>query len=476
MKIHSEKIWNILTRTSLICLILGGIYLSVGFKQPEKYFDEIKEYVHELFDEEAKEFQQQLTTDLDNYGLRVYNVKFYGALGNDPGDGTGTDDYAAFAAAIAAMPNEGGILYIPAATVGLGYRISTRLQFQKNVIIQGDGNGAFPFYTITSTPMRGATNIFYTRGDNQLFYFTTNGATNRYPSFSIKDLAIKCVSATTPVTGSAGIYIDSNVQQFKIENTTVEAFDIDINIVSGWGGLIQNCIILSPYTFGIKLDNNIQPDVGGTRIDHCFVISGFQNPQLASAIYMKSGGGIWISDTNFNAANTLVPATTFLYGFIADFAGGNTSEIKIQGCNFNNYQTTGIKITNAGPGSPAEFTVANCNIAPQNAGASYGIDIQGTNTHHFRSVGLSNIVGQNTAGLVSGPFVNLAYIDGIRAVNIVPASGGWSTDIGLANCTNIGQPMNVSTVNVVSPTSPNRTITVEIGGTTYYVAAKTTNN
>ena len=33
-----------------------------------------------------------------------------------------------------------------------------------------------------------------------------------------------------------------------------------------------------------------------------------------------------------------------------------------------------------------------------------------------------------------------------------------------------------NTVNTVSPTSPNRTITMVIGGTTYYIAAKTTND
>jgi len=33
-----------------------------------------------------------------------------------------------------------------------------------------------------------------------------------------------------------------------------------------------------------------------------------------------------------------------------------------------------------------------------------------------------------------------------------------------------------NTVNTVSPTSPNRTVTIVIGGTTYYLAAKTTND
>jgi hypothetical protein len=33
-----------------------------------------------------------------------------------------------------------------------------------------------------------------------------------------------------------------------------------------------------------------------------------------------------------------------------------------------------------------------------------------------------------------------------------------------------------NTVNTVSPTSPDRTITMVIGGTTYYIHAKTTND
>jgi len=39
-----------------------------------------------------------------------------------------------------------------------------------------------------------------------------------------------------------------------------------------------------------------------------------------------------------------------------------------------------------------------------------------------------------------------------------------------------GSDITVTAVNSVSPTAPNRTITISYGGTTYYVAAKTTND
>jgi hypothetical protein len=39
-----------------------------------------------------------------------------------------------------------------------------------------------------------------------------------------------------------------------------------------------------------------------------------------------------------------------------------------------------------------------------------------------------------------------------------------------------GGAFGITTANVVSPTSPNRTITITLAGTTYYLAAKTTND
>jgi hypothetical protein len=39
-----------------------------------------------------------------------------------------------------------------------------------------------------------------------------------------------------------------------------------------------------------------------------------------------------------------------------------------------------------------------------------------------------------------------------------------------------GSDVTITAVNSVSPTSPNRTITISYGGTTYYLAAKTTND
>lgn len=58
-------------------------------------------------------------------------------------------------------------------------------------------------------------------------------------------------------------------------------------------------------------------------------------------------------------------------------------------------------------------------------------------------------------------------------------TGGAASTAGTLRAAAIaagGSDVTITAVNTVSPTAPNRTITVSYGGTTYYLAAKTTND
>jgi len=57
-----------------------------------------------------------------------------------------------------------------------------------------------------------------------------------------------------------------------------------------------------------------------------------------------------------------------------------------------------------------------------------------------------------------------------------PSGGSAMIDASSSGVTISGAIAIGNTVNTVSPTSPNRTITMVIGGTTYYIHAKTTND
>lgn len=79
------------------------------------------------------------TTGASGAWVRKYsgfvNVKWFGAVADDS-----TDAYAAIAAALSALPDTGGTLYIPEGQ----YRVSSTIHVTKPIRIQGDGIGQNP--------------------------------------------------------------------------------------------------------------------------------------------------------------------------------------------------------------------------------------------------------------------------------------------------------------------------------------------
>jgi hypothetical protein len=88
-----------------------------------------------------------------------------------------------------------------------------------------------------------------------------------------------------------------------------------------------------------------------------------------------------------------------------------------------------------------------------------------------------SITGQNNVFLL-----DIVGNPNLRSFKIRQSSNGGSsfTDAfvldSAAAATFSGAIAIGNTVNTVSPTSPNRTMTIVIGGTTYYLHAKTTND
>jgi hypothetical protein len=74
-----------------------------------------------------------------------------------------------------------------------------------------------------------------------------------------------------------------------------------------------------------------------------------------------------------------------------------------------------------------------------------------------------------STGTTAGTIVANVAIDSAGNVGIGTTTPGSKLDVN-------GEIRIGNTVNTVSPTSPNRTITMVIGGTTYYIHAKTTND
>ena len=102
-----------------------------------------------------------------------------------------------------------------------------------------------------------------------------------------------------------------------------------------------------------------------------------------------------------------------------------------------------------------------------NGGLQYGrVGIEG-------SVGGNLFTGTAAYDFVVGGISGNTWI-GAGGTGIAKVSGTGVAVTGALSCT--GALAIGNTVNTVSPTSPNRTVTIVIGGTTYYLAAKTTND
>ena len=85
----------------------------------------------------------------------------------------------------------------------------------------------------------------------------------------------------------------------------------------------------------------------------------------------------------------------------------------------------------------------------------------------FRLIGSSgNLSIYNATSTTAAVLISPSTSNAIFAGNITTAAPAGGT----------AAAWKLGTVATVSPTSPNRTIEVDIGGTIYYLAAKTTNN
>lgn len=121
------------------------------------------------------------------------------------------------------------------------------------------------------------------------------------------------------------------------------------------------------------------------------------------------------------------------------------------------------------------------------SGAGIGTAYFSFNTTAFTSQAGTAYGEWNSSGLTINATKALTY-GGVTLSNSVTGTGSMvlSTSptlttpvLGVAAATSVnfgGGAFAVTAANSVSPTSPNRTITITLGGTTYYLAAKTTND
>ena len=158
-----------------------------------------------------------------------------------------------------------------------------------------------------------------------------------------------------------------------------------------------------------------------------------------------------------------------------------------------NVGSAGAPVVNGGAlGTPSSGTVTNLTgTASININGTVGATTpstgafttlyQGASGAQGLNVGFSGAAGQGftlrdttnsrTYFITTETATGLQINAGANPISLIGSSVAVTGALSSTGALAIG-----NTVNTVSPTSPNRTVTIVIGGTTYYLAAKTTND
>lgn len=150
---------------------------------------------------------------------------------------------------------------------------------------------------------------------------------------------------------------------------------------------------------------------------------------------------------------TVVGATSTAIGQVIIDAGDNTTSGRFSRVLFRSLETSQQR-WDLGMNGTKNWSLLNTSL-----GGTFPISVSATTDAVTLASTTASTSTTTGALVVSG---------GVGIAGAVYAGGTIAT---AANVT-----WNLGAANVVSPTSPNRTITVTIAGTTYYLAAKTTND
>jgi hypothetical protein len=300
------------------------------------------------------------------------NVMSFGATGL----GFGHDDTAAITNAYNSLPNQGGVLYFPMPTVGYYMQLTNWVICKSNVVFQGDGDGT----------------LIGTYGD----YILHSNAVTKFIVLSNGFTAFKDIAISNAAVATAGYEIYqapiSVYQKLNFEKVTMFGGWTQIYRGSGggWHDLYLNR--MGFMNCGEEIHNLVTPDAGDWNID-----GGWGDGADGSnmSIDLHSAGGT-ISGLKCNGG-----ATGQLYGIVINITDGQTSNLSITGCSFENYYYYGIISVGTSPFSALH--ISNCQFA------GYNETLGGAGIYLTQGIGNNAIIsGIVKLGGGSNPIISLS--------------------------------------------------------------------
>ena len=283
-----------------------------------------------------------------------YNVLNYGMKNDSTGDQT-----ALLRSIVASLP-DGATLYFPAGK----YLFSDSILINKNVLIFGDGYAPYPSFTGVDTPTHGATTLFFSSPTKNFFHFGKS-TSNKSPIWQLEKLSIINNSTTRATSGSAVVVTD-DITQSIMRDVLTEKFYINVDIESAVCVQFDNCRFIGPVLYGLKIKNFLQPDGSGVNVNNCRFFADTLLPAPVAGVYFESGGAVKIVNSDFNSQGFFATSSQFQYPLLAHVTN-STSDFKVYGNLFENFQFTAIKIDNQSGSRFSNIEISGNQIAPFNA-------------------------------------------------------------------------------------------------------------
>ena len=335
------------------------------------------------------------------------NVKYYGAVGNGV-----TDDTAAIALAISAIPSTGGVLIFPPGT----YVTSGGFTLAYPTAVIGYGKAGFDGATgaVSRVLCNSATATL----------FTVTAYHSRF-----ENIALSNTAATAPTDGSAVVVAgDTLVQRVDFDSVSVNGFYINIDVQVGCSWSMENCWLYSPVLYGLKIRNTENGDAGDWAISNTNFFAAVYDSD--AAIRMESSGGGKIINCKFNMA---IDTKKFLHGIDVNIpAGGQTSILLISNSSFENVRGNGINASVISTGRFGYIFVTGSQFALYENTTGHAISITADTLGNSNGVIIANNIFLGGASVSA---IDLTKINQVSITdNINYSFGSLLTQSG---CTNV---------------------------------------
>jgi hypothetical protein len=341
-------------------------------------------------------------------GLGWFNVKDYGALGNNS-----ANDTSAINSAIAALNSAAqGVLYFPSGTYLINAALTT---ITAEGLVLGDG------WSDAAGVTAGATAIVTSSATATMFTTTTVG------SLDFRDMALRGTAATPTAGACISVQAGGNNTSVSYHNLLIDHFYVGLDSQIGQFWTMDNCEVADCRLYNVKIQNTGNPDAGDWSIVNCEI--GFAPSGVtASAIRWENSGGGKIIGNKINGGPNSIS-----YGIdLAMPANQSTGQFSIVGNSLENFKTNAIRITTStGTSSLQSLNITGNTISLATANSAEAIVANaGVANLIYRMVISSNtLIGASTAATYAISLTNCRNVNLIG--NLYGAfPGGFQTGTG----------------------------------------------